>query len=61
MEDMKEIDEDEDFDDDSLKVSATEDMSMMDQLMIEGYLMMQGMYPSCREILPPFDHTHSIM
>ena len=45
MEDLKEIDEDEDFDDDSLKVSATEDMSMMDNLMIEGYLMMQGMIP----------------
>jgi len=42
MEDLKEIDEDEDFDDDSLKVGATEDMSMMDNLMIEGYLMMQG-------------------
>ena len=42
MEDMREIDEDEDYDDESLKVGATEDMSMMDQLMIEGYLMMQG-------------------
>ena len=53
MEDLKEIDEDEDFDDDSLKVGATEDMSMMDNLMIEGYLMMQGLYPFLGIILPP--------
>ena len=58
MEDLKEIDEDEDFDDDSLKVGATEDMSMMDNLMIEGYLMMQGLYPFLGIILPPPPFSH---
>ena len=44
MEDMGEIDEDEDFDDDALKVSVSEDMSLIDVPVIEGYLMMQGQY-----------------
>lgn len=44
MEDMHEIDEDEDFDDDALKVNVSEDMSLIDVPVIEGYLMMQGQY-----------------
>ena len=61
MEDLKEIDEDEDFDDDSLKVGATEDMSMMDNLMIEGYLMMQGLYPFLDIIVPPLPLSYSTL
>ena len=56
MEDMRDIDEDEDYDDEALKVEATEDMSMMDNLIIEGYLMMQGIVDesACR----PFDYAY---
>lgn len=41
---MKEIDEDEDYDDDSIKMNVNEDMSVMDIPAIEGYLMMRGAY-----------------
>ncbi len=39
---MKEIDEDEDFDEDSIRVNVNEDMSVNDLPVIEGYLMMRG-------------------
>eukprot|EP00794_Sanderia_malayensis_P003678 gene3678-4195_t len=40
LEDMREIDEDEDFEDDLVRMN--EDMSVMDVPAIEGYLMMRG-------------------
>ncbi len=39
---MREIDEDEDFDEDSIRVNVNEDMSVNDLPVIEGYLMMRG-------------------